>query len=194
MKHLVWIFFLILTTACSGSVGAPPAGQAANTSSGSSQSAALAITSPAFQPNASIPAKYTCQGDDLSPALEWAAPPAGTKSLALILDDPDAPMGTWVHWVVYNLPASARGLPENASQGASKTANLPEGALQGMNSFNRVNYGGPCPPSGEHHYIFHLYALDTVISGDSLNKEALLKAMAGHILAQGELVGLYKKQ
>lgn len=193
MKRLVLVFFLMLTTACSGSGGAQPAGSTAP-ASGGAQPAALSITSPVFQPNASIPARYTCQGDDLSPALEWSAPPPGTKSLALILDDPDAPMGTWVHWVVYNLPASSRGLPEKASQGASKTASLPEGALQGMNSFNRVNYGGPCPPSGEHHYIFHLYALDTAISGDSLNKEALLKAMDGHILAQGELVGLYKKQ
>jgi Raf kinase inhibitor-like YbhB/YbcL family protein len=186
MKRLVLIFFLLLT-ACGGSEGAQPAAQAGKTPP------ALEITSPAFQPGASIPQKYTCQGEDLSPALEWSAPPAGTKSLALIMDDPDAPGGTWVHWVVYNLPPSARGLPESASQAAGKVS-LPEGALQGKNSFSRVNYGGPCPPSGEHHYRFHLYALDDALSGDSLNKEALLKAMDGHILAQGEMVGLYKKQ
>ncbi len=154
----------------------------------------LTITSPAFATNTSIPVKYTCQGDDTSPALNWSALPGGTKSLALIVDDPDAPGGVWVHWVVYNLPAVSRGLPEGASRGTTTASSLPAGAVQGSNSFKRVNYGGPCPPSGEHHYRFNLYALDTMISGDALDKETLLKAMGGHVLGQGELVGLYRKQ
>ncbi len=181
--------FLLFLTACASKPAAPalPTGAAPG-------AAALAISSPAFAQNTAIPAKYTCQGDDISPALEWPAPPGGTKSLALIVDDPDAPGGTWVHWVVYNLPPDARGLPESASQGKSKQANLPQDAVQGKNSFNRTNYGGPCPPSGEHHYRFHLYALDAAITGENLNKADLLKAMDGHILGEGELVGLYKKQ
>ncbi len=197
------LFLVLLLAACAGQGNtAPTPGPAQAGGQGSGQAsggagaslAALAITSPDFATNTSIPAKYTCQGDDTSPALDWSAPPGGTKSLALIVDDPDAPGGVWVHWVVYNLPANSRGLPEGASQGKSTASSLPAGAVQGKNSFKRVNYGGPCPPSGEHHYRFHLYALDTTLSGDALDKAALLKAMNGHILGQGELVGLYRKQ
>ncbi len=198
MKLLLLIFVLLLA-ACAGQgnkAPAPgPATGSGKASGGTGASlAALTITSPAFATNTSMPVIYTCQGDDTSPALDWPAPPNGTKSLALIVDDPDAPGGIWVHWVVYNLPADSRGLPSGASQGKSSASSLPAGAVQGKNSFKRVNYGGPCPPSGEHHYRFHLYALDTTISGDALDKSALLKAMDGHILGQGELVGLYKKQ
>ncbi len=199
MKLFMLILALLLA-ACAGQENkAPAAGSGQSGGQGSGQTpggtgASLAITSPAFATNTSIPMKYTCQGDDTSPALDWPAPPNGTKSLALIVDDPDAPGGIWVHWVVYNLPADSRGLPAGASQGKSSASSLPAGAVQGKNSFKRVNYGGPCPPSGEHHYRFHLYALDTTISGDALDKSALLKAMDGQILGQGELVGLYKKQ
>jgi Raf kinase inhibitor-like YbhB/YbcL family protein len=154
---------------------------------------ALSLTSPAFAAGASIPKKYTCQGEDLSPQLEWSGVPAGTQSLALIVDDPDAPGGTWVHWVVYNLPADASGLAEGASQANAKGYNLPAGGVQGGTSFNRADYGGPCPPSGEHRYFFKLYALDIPLPDQGLNKEALLEAMDGHILAQAELVGLYQK-
>ena len=187
MKRLILLLLLILT----GCAGAPD--QAPAPSGGNPSAAEMAITSPAFAQNAAIPQKYTCQGEDISPALEWAEPPQGTQSLALVMDDQDAPVGTWVHWVVYNLPPDTRGLPESASQGSSAQSNLPPGAQQGKNSFNRENYGGPCPPSGEHHYRFHVYALDTMLSGESLDKAALLKAMDGHVLGQGELVGLYKK-
>lgn len=207
MYRLIFLFLLLLT-ACAGSpdkapvtVTVPAAAASVTAATATAPAAAapvttagLSITSPAFAQDTAIPAKYTCQGEDIAPALEWADPPQGTKSLALILDDPDAPGGIWVHWVVYNLPADTRGLPESASQGKSTQANLPAGTQQGKNSFNRVNYGGPCPPSGEHHYRFHLYALDTTLTGEALNKTALLKVMDGHILGQGELVGLYQKQ
>ncbi len=197
MKRLALILILILP-ACAGlGGGAAPAGSTQTPGAAGKPGAppaTLAITSPAFAANTAIPAKYTCQGDDTTPALNWSAPPGGTKSLALIVDDPDAPGGVWVHWVVYNLPADSRGLPEGASSGKSTASSLPAGAVQGKNSFRRVNYGGPCPPSGEHHYRFQLYALDTTISGDALDKAALLKAINGHVLGQGELVGLYTKQ
>jgi Raf kinase inhibitor-like YbhB/YbcL family protein len=153
----------------------------------------FALNAPAFAQNASIPARYTCSGENISPALEWTAPPSGTKSIALIVDDPDAPGGTWVHWVIYNLPAETRGLPEGVSK-ANDTANtLPQGSIQGRTSFNRTGYGGPCPPSGQHHYIFHLYAADTLFNNPYLDKAGLLKALEGHILASSELTGVYQK-
>ena len=109
------------------------------------------------------------------------------------MDDPDAPIRIWVHWVVYNLPPESRGLPDGASRPKGKTFNLPDGAVQGKSSFNRTDYGGPCPPAGQHRYFFHLYALDTVLGSDTMDKAALIKAMQGHILAQGELMGVFKR-
>ena len=153
----------------------------------------LTLTSPVFNPGASIPKKYSCQGENLSPALAWSGAPQGTQSFALILDDPDAPLGTFVHWVIYNLPASLSGLPEGASTAKSPAANLPQDTVQGKGSFGRAGYGGPCPPTGTHRYFFHLYALDTPFTTTGMDKAALLKAMAGHILAQTELMGTYKK-
>jgi len=154
--------------------------------------AALPLSSPAFEPGQPIPSRYTCQGEDISPPLEWQAPPPGTQSFALIMDDPDAPGAVWVHWVVYNLPPGARGLPE-AAAGSQTSTGLPEGAVTGTNSWRRAGYGGPCPPSGEHRYFFRLYALDTTLDQQPLDKQALLKAIDGHILGQGELVGTYRK-
>lgn len=154
----------------------------------------LTLSSPDFPAGGAIPAKYTCQGDDSSPALTWDAPPAKTMSLALIVDDPDAPGGTWVHWLVYNLPAQATGLAEGASRANAGVADLPQGARQGKTSFQRADYGGPCPPSGTHHYSFRLYALDMPVSEPGLDKSALIHAMNGHILAQGELIGTYSKK
>jgi Raf kinase inhibitor-like YbhB/YbcL family protein len=149
----------------------------------------LTITSSAFAPNGTIPKKYTCDGPDVSPPLRWSEPPAGTQSLALIMDDPDAPAGTWVHWVLYNLPASVRELPENLP----KVEQLPDGARQGRNDFRKTGYGGPCPPKGPaHRYFFKLYALDTKLDLKAgATKADVEKAMQGHILAQGELVGRY---
>lgn len=156
--------------------------------------AVLSLTSPAFDSGATIPQKYSCQGEDISPALDFSAPPANTKSLALLVDDPDAPAGTWTHWVVYNLPAEALKLAEGASRAKGQPAQLPSGAVQGKNSFNRGDYGGPCPPSGTHHYYFRLYALDITLPADPpLDRPALLKAMDGHVLGQGELMGTYQK-
>ena len=153
---------------------------------------AFEIQSPAFEAQGKIPTKYTCDGQDLSPPLRWTDPPAGTQSLALISDDPDAPMGTWVHWVVYNLPAKTRELQE----GIPKTESLANGANQGVTDFQRVGYGGPCPPPGKpHRYFFKLYALGIPpqLSLKKATKAALLQAMEGHILAQTELQGIYQR-
>ncbi len=151
---------------------------------------AFELTSSAFAHGESIPMRYSCDGEDISPPLTWGDPPAGTQSFALIMDDPDAPMGTWVHWVVYNLPAATRGLPENVPTDAQ----LPDGSLQGTNSWGRIGYGGPCPPSGTHRYFFKLYALDTTINLPAgAEKKALLQAMQGHVLAEAELMGTFQR-
>lgn len=154
----------------------------------------LALTSSAFAPNGAIPREYTCQGDDHSPPLAWTGAPAGTKSFALLEDDPDAPdpkapKTTWVHWVLYDIPASTTSLPKAAT---SKT--LPPGSREGVNDWKRTGYGGPCPPVGRHRYFHKLYALDTALGDlDRPTKQALERAMQGHILAQAELVGTYEK-
>ncbi|WKZ18398.1 MAG: YbhB/YbcL family Raf kinase inhibitor-like protein [Candidatus Jettenia sp. CY-1] len=151
----------------------------------------IEIKSPAFEEGGMIPQKYTCDGEDISPPLSWNSVPNGTKSLALICDDPDAPMGTWVHWVLFNLPANIQGLLENRPH--QKT--LENGAKQGITDFKKIGYGGPCPPSGTHRYYFKLYALDTEINLDAgITKQQLLKAMEGHIIAEGQLMGKYKRQ
>jgi len=151
--------------------------------------ASLVITSAAFAQEGTIPTKHTCDGPDLSPALAWSQPPGGTKSLALICDDPDAPAGTWVHWVLYDLPPEMRDLPE----GMPKDRELPSGARQGMTDFKHVGYGGPCPPKGPaHRYYFKLYALDARLALPAgATKSQVEKAMQGHILARGELMGKY---
>lgn len=156
----------------------------------------IEITSSAFSEGQSIPAKFTCVGDaesslkDISPALTWGEPPAGTQSFALIMDDPDAPNGIWDHWIMFNIPASARGLPE--SMPANST--LPDGSMSGNNSWGRTGYGGPCPPSGTHRYFFKLYTLDEMLAiSTGASKGELEKAMVGHILAQGELMGTFTK-
>jgi len=151
---------------------------------------ALELTSTAFAPGQPIPRKYTCDGENVSPPLRWSDPPQGTRSLALICDDPDAPAGTWVHWVLYNLPATARALAE----AVPANADLPDGSRHGKNGWGRLGYGGPCPPSGTHRYFFKLYALDTVLGlASGMDKSQLLQAMQGHILAQTELMGTYKR-
>ena len=151
----------------------------------------LQLTSGAFSEGDPIPTKYTCDGNDVSPPLTWGDPPGGTASFALISDDPDAPVGTWVHWVLYNLPADVRSLPE----GVPADAELPDGSRHGQNSWRRLGYGGPCPPGGTHRYFFKLYALDTTIELPSgANKEEVLKAMEGHILGQTELMGVYSRK
>lgn len=149
------------------------------------------LTSSAFAQGAMIPKEYTCDGKDISPPLSWGDPPEGTQSFALIMDDPDAPMGTWVHWVIYNIPATARALPE----GVPPDADLSDGSRHGRNSWRRLGYGGPCPPSGTHRYFFKLYALNTVLPlASGATKEELLKAMEGHILTPAELMGRYSRR
>ena len=152
----------------------------------------LDLKSDAFVNGQSIPAKYSCIGKNISPGLTWSDPPAGTQSFALIVDDPDAPMGTWVHWVLYNIPAGLRSLPEDLP---IKGKNIdPEAIYFGKNSSGNIRYDGPCPPGGTHRYYFKLFALDTLISLlPGATKEEILKAMDGHILAQGELMGTFSK-
>jgi len=148
------------------------------------------LSSIAFDDGNPIPKKYSCDGDDISPPLQWTDPPEGTMSFALISDDPDAPVGTWVHWVLYNLPADTRSLSEAFPSGAK----LPNGARNGENSWRRLGYGGPCPPGGTHRYFFKLYALDTLLDiASGVTKDQLLQAMEGHIVAKTELMGTYSR-
>ena len=143
------------------------------------------ITSPVFENNGFIPTKYTCDGADINPQLLIANVPTGTKSMALIVDDPDAPAGTWVHWVVWNIVPQTNEIKENS---------VPTGATQGLNDFRKRNYGGPCPPSGTHRYFFKLYALDTTLKLDANATKAYVeKAMREHIIAETRIVGLYKR-
>jgi len=151
----------------------------------------MEIRSTAFREGEMIPSKYTCDGPDISPPLEWSDPPSGTKSFALISDDPDAPVGTWVHWVIFNIPGSERKLEENIP----RTEVLKNGARQGKNDFGRIGYGGPCPPGGTHRYYFKLYALDIELDLKAgATKRDLLKAMEGHVLAETYLMGKYRRK
>jgi len=151
----------------------------------------MELKSSAFQNGAEIPRKHTCDADDASPALSWDKAPAGTRAFALIVDDPDAPVGTWVHWVVYDLPAEAKELPE----GTAATETLANGAQQGVNDFRKIGYGGPCPPPGlPHRYFFKLYALDAPTNlKPRASKQQLLDAVKGHILGEAEVMGRYKR-
>ena len=155
----------------------------------------LTVTSSKFSHEGGIPALYTCQGKDISPPLAWSGAPAGTKSLALIVDDPDAPdpkapKMTWVHWVLYNVPPTARGLRE-----AVAPLDLPPGTREGTNDWKRTGYGGPCPPIGRHRYFHKLYALDTVLPDlGAATKPQVEAAIKGHVIAQAELMGTYQKK
>jgi hypothetical protein len=150
----------------------------------------MELTSSAFSEGAMIPDKYTCDGSDVSPPLNWKAAPAGTKSFVLICDDPDAPVGTWVHWVYYDIPAGTEGLPENVVPDERPA----QGGTQGVNDFRKIGYGGPCPPGGTHRYYFKLYALDTPLNLSSgATKKQVLKAMENHIIGQTQLMGKYKR-
>ena len=172
-------FGVTITCACGQKVRAPMS---------------ISLTSTAFGPNQAIPAKYTCQGANLSPPLAWTGLPQGTRSLALVVDDPDAPdpahpRMTWVHWVVYDLPPDLTGLPEGAGKQSGAA-----GGRDGLNGWDQTLWNGPCPPIGRHRYFFKLFALDTLLGNrGQLSSETLQKAMDGHILARGELVGTYQK-
>jgi len=155
----------------------------------------MKLTSPGFENQGAIPKEFTCDGEDISPALAWSNVPEGTKSLALIVDDPDAPdpanpRMTWVHWVVYNIPATVSSLPEGV-----KEKDLPKGTLHGLNDWKKTGYGGPCPPIGKHRYFHKLYALDIVLPDlKQPTKAKLEKAMEGHVLSKAELVGVYQRK
>ena len=152
----------------------------------------IELTSTAFAHNSPIPVKYTCDGEDVSPPLNWTGAPEGTKTIALICDDPDAPMKTWVHWVLYCIPPDTTSLEE----GIPGKETLPNGSRHGINDFRRHGYGGPCPPRGKpHRYFFKLYALDTELElKPGARKKDLLKAMEGHIIGKGELIGTYQRK
>jgi len=158
---------------------------------GSNFTRTFVLKSPAIQAGGAIPRKYTCDADDVSPPLRWENVPAATRAFALIADDPDAPDGTWVHWVIYNLPATAKELAE----ATAKTAALADGAKQGVNDFQRTGYGGPCPPHGSaHRYFFKLYALDAPTGLEAgAGKRQLLESIKGHVLGQAELIERYQR-
>jgi hypothetical protein len=175
-KYLSLIIILILVSSCKSNL---------NVKGGK-----MEIKSSAFSEGSIIPKKYTCDGLNINPPLEFSNIPNNTKSIALICDDPDAPMGTWIHWVLFDLPSNIKNLNENIPRDKV----LSNGAKQGINSGKRIGYDGPCPPSGTHRYYFKVYALDAKLNLEpGINKEELLKAMEGHILAQGQLMGKYKR-
>ena len=181
-QHLSWlsIVIVLLWMGCSN-------GQEQH-----AESSVFGISSPAFTDFSRIPRKYTCEGENISPPLTWQGIPPGTESLALIVEDPDAPDPVaprmiWTHWILFNIPPTLKGLPEAAEH-------LPSSVKSGRNSWNTLNYGGPCPPIGCHRYFFRLYALDSIISKpEGITKEELIKAMEGHIIATATLVGTYQK-
>ena len=203
MRVVAIVFASSILIACSKTeqapavdTGAAPSATQADTTAATTSKNAMTfkITSSQFQANGSIPSKYTCEGSDTSPPLEWTDVPSAAKSLALIVDDPDAPdpakpQRTYVHWVVYNIPPSVTKLDENAAK-----SGLPNGAIHGSNDWKKQTYGGPCPPIGRHRYFFKLYALDAQLSGlNNPTKADLEKAMQGHIIGQTEIVGTYQK-
>jgi Raf kinase inhibitor-like YbhB/YbcL family protein len=181
MKKILFCFLAISLAACAVS-------PSTETQSIEEVTMSLEISSPAFANGQPIPVDFSCDGRDISPALAWENPPAGTQSFALIMDDPDAPIGTWVHWIIFNIPASSLNLTE----GTATDQQLSDGSLQGETSAGSHGYHGPCPPSGTHRYFFKLYALDTMLSiTASADKKELLAAMEGHILANAELMGTF---
>jgi Raf kinase inhibitor-like YbhB/YbcL family protein len=187
MKNILFYFLVISLAACSTvSTQIPPSSETPSTKE---VAMSFEISSPAFTNGGEIPSKFSCKGSDVSPALTWTEPPAGTQSFALIMNDPDAPMGIWVHWVIFNIPASTRNLTE----GTPADPQLNDESLQGRTSAGSTGYHGPCPPSGTHRYFFKLYALDTMLSlSAKADKKELLAAMEGHILGNVELMGTFK--
>ncbi len=183
---IVWFMVVVIPATA-------PAWADGNSTNGG-QDMTLTLTSPAFEDQGEIPERYTCDGKDISPELRWRGVPENAKSLVLIVDDPDAPdpaapKMTWIHWLLYNLPADSQGLPQ-----AVKDSELPAGTLPGENSWHRTGYGGPCPPIGRHRYFFKLYALDTVLPDlKTPEKDELLRAMQGHIVAETRLMGTYQR-
>ncbi len=190
MCRIVSILFLVGIIFCACQSDEEPGEETAVPKQGE-RKMAITVSSPAFDDGGMIPLKYTCDGGDMSPPLVFDGVPGEAKSLTLIVDDPDAPMGTWVHWVMYNLPPDSKELHENVSS----EEKLENGALHGVTDFGKFGYGGPCPPSGTHRYYFKLYALDAILDlSGQISKDDLKAAMEGHILAEGQLMGKYKRQ
>jgi len=178
----VLFFAVLLTAACN---------KIKTVTNKGSDAMEITVRSASFEEGGMILARYTCDGLDVSPPLSWGDPPDSTESFALIGDDPDAPMGTWVHWVMFNIPPDARGLPENIPSSPT----LSDGSVQGITDFGTVGYGGPCPPSGTHRYFFKLYALDTKLDlPQGASKKDVESAMKGHIIASGQIMGTYRRQ
>jgi Raf kinase inhibitor-like YbhB/YbcL family protein len=187
------MFALMLVLMLDGNVWVA-VGQSTEVAKESSMSV-FTIGSPAFHHNEPIPARFTCSGEDVSPMIGWSGAPKEAKTFALICDDPDAPSGTWVHWVIYNIPASATQLPEGLSK--TDVVSAAGNAKQGVNDFRKVGYGGPCPPQGHgvHHYHFKLYALDKELNlRPGATKRQLEDAMRGHVVAQAELIGTFERR
>lgn len=184
VRYVLGVMLLLVIAGCSSQRVAPAVTDLSTRQNEEGQM--FNISSPAFKAGTTIPVKYSCKGDDISPPLEWSNAPDGTQSFALIFDDPDAPAGTWVHWVVFNLSFETQALAENVV--------LPPDTRTGKNSWGKMEYGAPCPPSGTHRYFFKLYALDEAFSlAESVTKADLLSAMEGHILAQAELMGTFSR-
>ena len=187
----MWSVLMIVLTLAIAVAGCDRPKEATEPKEERSPAMTISIRSSAFEEGGMIPARYTCDGDDVSPPLAWEGLPEATRSIALIADDPDAPMGTWVHWVMWNVPAETKALAENIRP----EPELPDGSRQGITDFGRPGYGGPCPPGGTHRYYFKVYALDTTLDLPSGTRKAdLLKAMDGHVLAEGQLMGRYSRR
>lgn len=188
---LILIFVSVLTACGGDETTTPKTTIELTTTTTTPEPEEMVITSTAFEDGGTIPAAYSCDGQDKSPELNWTGVPEGTQSFVLILDDPDAPGGTFTHWVIFNIPAGATGLEENTA----KIGELPDGTLQGKNSFGTIGYGGPCPPSGSlHRYYFTLYALDITLDlASGATKAQVLAAMEGHVLAEAVIMGNYQR-
>ena len=184
------LFLVIAGFAANISTWQEPAHASTNVSRQPEAAMSLTLSSPSFSNGDSIAKKFTCDGADVSPQLNWTEPPAGTKTFALLADDPDAPVGNWNHWAIWNVPANVRSLPESVK----KASHLPDGSEQGMNDFHKPGYNGPCPPAGKpHRYYFKLFALDGKLNLAEAGKPELEKSMKGHILATAEWMGTYKR-
>ena len=194
MRMFLFATVLLTAAACGNSqrtIAPPPTPQASTNTAGSQQKSDMKLTSTAFKEGEAIPRGYTCDGANVSPPLEWTGVPKTAKTIAIIADDPDAPAGTWVHWVLYNLPADGLGLFENTPQ----TETLNGGGAQGKNDFGKIGYGGPCPPSGTHRYFFKFYALDSELTlKPGATRAEVEQAMEGHIIGQAQLMGTYSRQ
>lgn len=182
-RVVIFIFLIVILALLTAVVAIRFSQRSPELSSNLIQQGNMKISSPVFGPNQLIPKKYTCDGENINPPLKISGVPEKTKSLVLIVDDPDAPLKIWVHWTVINISPQTKEISENT---------VPEGAIEGMTDFNKPGYGGPCPPSGSHRYFFKIYALDTILEFPrGVKKEALVKAMENHLLDQGELIGRY---